>query len=1309
MLKKKNLKITLILACILTLLLPYATTALAVALTHEVKTAELEVIRVHKGGEEASGTLSEVQESLYDTTPYGYRVGDTRVFKIITKGDTKYENAFYCLNAEKSFPGVSNGTYNVEAFENVGDLKNSTNVNVKALHLSVPYNNENDIVWNSNYRSLIWIIDNMYLPTQTPEQKDDYLAKAFANTDIDIELAKALLTDDDIDVVQQYAIWYFTNRDTDKFNVETLPAVQLSKYEVESTDQGLVTKEYKGSYGDFTPSDFPENLSYSLRQDFANELYKYLIKSAIAAKQTTVTYPYIDYDFINQNATTQISDGYFVTGPFKVNAGTAASTEYTLKLIDQNRNDISRDSYQILIEGENSFTNKNLNEIFDTNYYICLPMTNTDITSYTLALSYSSYETQASLWKNAKVNETTNEEIYQPVALVTRQETPHSQNVNVTLTRETADLALRKYIVKVNDTILNRAPSVDTTPLKDGTSKTAIYKHAKTPVEVSAGDIVVYEIRVYNESDISGTAKLIIDSLPEGLELAQNNEINNIYGWTEIEETRTNSKRYVSSYLANETISGVDKNSGSIDSKYVQIACVVKNDATPSSILTNIAEIGEDNIEDRDSTPANNTYIRDDLDSQNYIGDKENKTDLSDNRYYYKGTEDDDDFEKVIVKGKAFDLNLQKFITKVNQNAPSPLRIPEVDVTKLKNGTSTNATYTTTKTPVKVKKGDIITYTLRVYNEGELSGYAEEIADYLPEGLGFLVSHNTNIDNYWSIPENCTTVKLGTIENGTKNLKLDDFTGITDLSNVDVVVGKAKLTSTKLKSVETNNKNLIEKFDKENDTTLSFKDIQITCVVLADKSENSNFKNIAEILNHSDENRNNVTDRDSIPNTIDQNNYPGVDSNQDDHDYEDLVTEDPKVFDLSLQKYITKLNNQEIKDRAPIITKNDNGTLRFNHTTDPISVCYNDVVTFTIRVYNEGDLAGYAKEVVDYLSNEGLEFIVENETNKKYGWELYDANGNKTDKLDQAVTVRTKYLSKQASESRNENNLIRPFDETKDIGTSNPDYKELQIVFRVTAKVTTETKTSTEKRQFINKAEIYDDEDENGNSIDDKDSIPNNNKSEEDDIDSDKIYVKYFDLKLQKDLVKIIITEDGKTREISLLGVDALQKVEIHRKKINSTIVKFVYNITVTNEGEIAGYATEIKDYIPEGLEFVAEENTQWTKVSENTITTNALSKTLLEPGKSATAAVTLKWKNSEDNMGLQDNVAEISIDKNDSSTPDIDSTPNNKKDGEDDIDNAEILLTISTGAGAPKYIWLTGIIITIWIAGIVLIKKYVL
>ena len=194
---------------------------------------------------------------------------------------------------------------------------------------------------------------------------------------------------------------------------------------------------------------------------------------------------------------------------------------------------------------------------------------------------------------------------------------------------------------------------------------------------------------------------------------------------------------------------------------------------------------------------------------------------------------------------------------------------------------------------------------------------------------------------------------------------------------------------------------------------------------------------------------------------------------------------------------------------------------------------------------------------------------------------------------------------------------------------------------------------------------------------------------------------------MKKDLVKIIITEDGVTKEIAVT-TDALQKVEIHRKKIDKTIVKFVYNITVINEGEIAGYATEIKDYIPEGLEFIQEDNKGWNSGSGNVITTNALSNTLLEPGKSATVSVTLKWKNSENNLGLKTNVAEISKDKNDSNTPDIDSVPDNKVFGEDDIDKAEVMLSISTGS-SPVYIALTGTVLTILTTGIILIKKYVL
>ena len=1301
MLKKKSLKIAFVLTCIVTLLMPYASTVLAATLTHEKnQTVKLGNYRIHKGGDEASETLTEEQARVYDTGSYEYEVGGTRVYKIVLDGDTNYSNAFYCLNAKKSFPGTLNEDSH---FVSVADLKDSTDANVKALHLST--SSANTEVWNANYKSLMWLIENMYLPTETPEQKDDYLAKAFNGyTNYTMDVIKATLTDDDIDVVQQYAMWYFTNRDSSEFNVTTYPSVDLTKYEVVAVNGGTQTIESTQSYSDW---------GYPLRQEFADTLYKYLITSATNAASANgnveaKTYPTIDYTTVANPSETITKDGYFVAGPFKINAGTAASTEYNIELIDQDENKVT--DYKILIEGEQAFTTEELKNIVDRKFYVYIPTTNESLTSFNLRVSYYDYETNASLWKNSTTKDGV--EIYQPVTLVTRENLLHKQDITANINRKKADLALRKYIVKVNDKNVSRAPEVKVDGLKNGTSTTAEYKHAKNPIEVSVGDKIVYEIRVYNEGDIAGKATEIVDSLPNGLELAQNSTINNTYGWQLASENTVNGTAYATAYLNadDKVVAAFNKETGAIDSKYVQIECVVTNKATASLVLTNIAEIAVDNVDDIDSTVLNNEYITKDYEKQNYKGHVDNTNkDLSNKDVYFKGIEDDDDFEKLIVKGKSFDLSLQKFITKINEKAPDPVRIPKVDISKLKAGTSTNATYTTVKNPVTVKKGDIVLYTLRVYNEGEVAGYAEEVADYLPEGLGFLVNYKTNIDNYWSIPQDSKTVKLSTIENGTANLSIDDFTGITNLADVDVVVGKAKLTSIKLKSVDTDTKNLIKAFDKETGTALDYKDIQVACIVLADTAANNNFKNIAEIVKETDENRKVVTDIDSTPNTVDQNNYPGSDASQDDNDYEDLMTEDPKVFDLSLQKFITKLNDKDVNDRSPIVSKNEDGTLRFNHTSDALPVCYNDLVTFTIRVYNEGDLAGYAKEVIDYVSTTGLEFVKDNETNKKYGWTLYDANGNQTDKVDQAVTVRTKYLSKEESEKRNENNLINAFDKTKDVNSSNPDFRDLQIVFKVVGKATSETKDSVAKREFLNKAEIFDDQDSNGNAIDDKDSVPNNNKDAEDDIDSDKVYVKYFDLKLKKDLVKIIITENGKTREVNVSGTDALQKVEIHRKRINTTIVKFVYNITVTNEGEIAGYATEIKDYIPEGLEFNSDENKQWTKGSDNTITTNALAGTLLEPGKSAAVSVTLKWINGENNFGLKTNVAEISADKNDSNTPDIDSTPNNKVDGEDDIDKAEVMLFVSTGVIKPKYMWLATAVLAMWATGIVLIKKYVL
>ena len=1290
MFKRRVVKIAFVLTCIMSLLMPYVTPVLAAALTHEDTTAELQVLVVHEGGNESSGTLTDEQKQYYDIAPHGYFVGETRVYKIVQKGDTAYENMFYCLDATKSFPGVTNTGANSLVYTNIADLKDPMDLNVKALHLSAEYDADTE-KWNANYKSLIWLLNNMYLEKQTPEQKDDFLAKAFADYETyDLETVKAFLTDDDIDVVQQYAIWYFTNNDSTNqdgveiYNPENLPAINLLKINMDGTTE-------EGSYNDVT--------GYPYRQEMADHLYKYLVESAkVAEEPAEVTYPAIAET--TTGATILDDSNYYVAGPFKITSGTAAATEYAIKVLDQDGKEISKEDYKIYIEGEENFTDKNVNEIFDVQYYIYLPKENKTTTKVNVELSYSNFETKASLWKNNTTNDE-GIEVYQPVVLVTRGETPHKVTVGYDIDRSTADLALRKYIVKVNDETVNRAPVVDVTGLKEGTSSTAVYKHAKAPVKVSNGDTIVYEIRVYNEADIDARGTTIVDALPKGLELVENSNINTTYGWTKVSEGE-NVVIYTTEYLRNEVIDAFDKeNDETLSSKYVQIECKVTDSAKASSVLTNIAEIKADEIEDRDSTPDNNDYTKNDYDSNGYTGNNDNKEDLTDPDYFYKGREDDDDFEKVEVVGKTFDLSLQKFVTKINKNAPTVNREPVVDVSKLKDGTSTNATYTTVKTPLIVEKGDIITYTIRVYNEGELAGYAEEVADYLPEGLGFIVGHTTNVDNYWAIPEDTKTVKLNTIENATKNVSIDDFADINKYEDIDVVVGKVKLTSTKLKSSDTDTKNLIEGFDRENGTKLAYKDIQVVCVVLTDEVSNHNLRNVAEVTKDSDINKEDVNDIDSNPDTVKPDEYPGEESKEDDNDYENLTTES-KEFDLSLQKFITKVNDSKVEGREPKVTVTD-GKINYsvaNGGTNPLHVENGDLITYTIRVYNEGNLAGYAKEISDNLPK-GLEFVKNDETNKKYGWKLYDKNGNETTDLEAAVSVKTDYLSKDKSEERKDDCLLDAFDKST---SKTPDYEDVLIVF----KVVENKATDKAQRTIKNIAEITDDEDENGDPIDDVDSTPNNNKDGEDDIDNENVYVKYFDLSLQKDLVKIIITENGTTREIPVSSTDGLQKVEIHRKRIDTTTVKFVYNITVKNEGEIAGYATEITDYIPEGLEFIAEENTQWTKVSDKKITTNALSNTKLQPGETASVQVTLKWINGENNFDKKINTAEISEDKNDSNTPDIDSTPNNEKEGEDDIDTAEVILSISTGT-APTYTWLALVVFTIMATGISLIKKYVL
>ena len=406
------------------------------------------------------------------------------------------------------------------------------------------------------------------------------------------------------------------------------------------------------------------------------------------------------------------------------------------------------------------------------------------------------------------------------------------------------------------------------------------------------------------------------------------------------------------------------------------------------------------------------------------------------------------------------------------------------------------------------------------------------------------------------------------------------------------------------------------------------------------------------------------------------------------------VENDKLNFDLALRKFITEVQTKEVTSRIPQV-KIENKKVTYEHSKDPLTVHVDDTIIYTIRVYNEGNIDGYASEITDDIP-EYLEYLPDENTNVQYMWKMYDKDGNETTNVDEAVKVKTTYLSKDNGTDK----LLKAFDGT----TLN--YQDVKIAFKV-------KDPNSNTTIITNHAQISDDSDKDGKPIEDIDSKPDEWNEGEDDQDIENVKVEYFDLSLLKFVSKVIVIEDGK-ENVTNTGYNGHEepepvvKVELHKKKLKDVVVKFGYGITITNEGDIPGYATEITDYVPEGLRFETADNPQWTDEGNNVISTRQLENTLLQPGESKTVEVILTWINGADNLALKTNTAEISEDKNEYDVPDRDSIPDNRKDGEDDIDIAKVILAVTTGA-AKTYFTLTIGLLSIVFVGVVLIKKFVI
>ena len=171
------------------------------------------------------------------------------------------------------------------------------------------------------------------------------------------------------------------------------------------------------------------------------------------------------------------------------------------------------------------------------------------------------------------------------------------------------------------------------------------------------------------------------------------------------------------------------------------------------------------------------------------------------------------------------------------------------------NGRPTGQTGTeSAPAPAMVRQGDKVSFTIRLFNQGTLAGYAEEITDYIPEGFDFIQEDNKD----WSYDP---------VTRKAKTTIMDDVLLVPDAAE-----GESRYS------------------------------LDIVLTVRPDALVGSRLRNIAEISRISDENFAPVEDIDSTPddenddyiggdNVIDENGKTGGD--EDDHDYAEVQIRGP--------------------------------------------------------------------------------------------------------------------------------------------------------------------------------------------------------------------------------------------------------------------------------------------------------------------------------------------------------------------------------------------------------------------------------
>ena len=350
----------------------------------------------------------------------------------------------YCVKAGVGFSDIKKrATYNVfyDMKTEREKIKQQNDVLKSIVEGTIKIDDNTSI---SKYDALLALGDMLYLTGESSESDKTALLEAAG---INADNWDFSLTDDDIGAVQQAAIWYFTNYGEEN-----------GKYDKTSDDETWLYYTLDGntytSFSNYNPTGVdPNSGAGKQRQMQAKQLYDYLIKTAKAnannysnssatgapAKINTTT---LNYEEVGEN---------YVIGPINITEVSGNTIPYTIDFKVKNSGN-ETDNYKLLDSNKREVAQgTTVKDLVGKDFYISIPKETTKKVGVSISINYSN--SKLTLWASTTDNQT------QPVMIPEKEEKSENVDLEVTPNEKPFDLALRKYITKINDKELTGANS----------------------------------------------------------------------------------------------------------------------------------------------------------------------------------------------------------------------------------------------------------------------------------------------------------------------------------------------------------------------------------------------------------------------------------------------------------------------------------------------------------------------------------------------------------------------------------------------------------------------------------------------------------------------------------------------------------------------------------------------------------------------------------------------------------------------------------------------------------------------------------